>query len=367
MKSPSSCTNSPSQPSSHPSLNPRPASSQPQPQERDERSNWSTQNEDEWGGIRLSDVLQASGIRIMPIRKHLAISLPSLPLDFWGVLGEDEEVSSCQHAQSPNPPLWQGTADSSDRIPQSSDPSPAVEEKAPVPRRAPLWQPLSGSSQPCTKLTPPVAARHWSSWSLDRPDAVVSPYDTPPDQNQRMGPTLSQHTPGRHLAPHSPMSTRKKNIPKYSNFQSMELEPTEAEDQELSELDSLYQASLQAGPGPGRALRGTSSPAVARQVPPAARKLLTGVGRSRTPTAELERTAYGPPGCCSPTGYMNMPLSVAHHEPQSGEEDQYDADHLRRIARSLSGTVIGRRQNRLAVSRSFVSIPHMSNTTSNSI
>lgn len=41
---------------------------------------------------------------------------------------------------------------------------------------------------------------------------------------------------------------------------------------------------------------------------------------------------------------------------QSGEEDQYDADHLRRIARSLSGTVIGRRQNRLAVSRSFVSI-----------
>ncbi|XP_050979880.1 inactive ubiquitin carboxyl-terminal hydrolase 54 isoform X4 [Labeo rohita] len=354
MKSPSSCTNSPSQPSSHPSLNPRPASSQPQPQERDERSNWSTQNEDEWGGIRLSDVLQASGIRIMPIRKHLAISLPSLPLDFWGVLGEDEEVSSCQHAQSPNPPLWQGTADSSDRIPQSSDPSPAVEEKAPVPRRAPLWQPLSGSSQPCTKLTPPVAARHWSSWSLDRPDAVVSPYDTPPDQNQRMGPTLSQHTPGRHLAPHSPMSTRKKNIPKYSNFQSMELEPTEAEDQELSELDSLYQASLQAGPGPGRALRGTSSPAVARQVPPAARKLLTGVGRSRTPTAELERTAYGPPGCCSPTGYMNMPLSVAHHEPQSGEEDQYDADHLRRIARSLSGTVIGRRQNRLAVSRSFL-------------
>ncbi len=60
------------------------------------------------------------------------------------------------------------------------------------------------------------------------------------------------------------MNTRKKNIPKYSNFQSMELEPTEAEDQELSEFDSLYQASLQAGTGPGRALRGTSSPAVVR-------------------------------------------------------------------------------------------------------
>ncbi|XP_043110058.1 inactive ubiquitin carboxyl-terminal hydrolase 54 isoform X6 [Puntigrus tetrazona] len=357
MKPPSSCTNSPSQPSSRPLLNPRPASSQSQPQERDERNNWTTQNEDEWGGIRLSDVLQASGIRIMPIRKHLAISLPSLPLDFWGVLGEDEEVSSCQHPQSPHPPLWHGTADSPDRIPQSSNPSPpptSVDEKGPVPRRAPIWQPLCASSQPCTKLTPPVAARHWSSWSLDRPDAVVNPYDTPPDQNQQTGPALSQHTPGRPYAPHSPMSTRKKTIPKYSNFQSMELEPTEAEDQELSELDSLYQASLQAGPGPGRALRGTNSPAVPRPVPPAARKLLTGVGRSRTPTAELERTAYGPPGCCSPTGYMNMPLSVAHQEPQSGDEDQYDADHLRRIARSLSGTVIGRRQNRLTVSRSFL-------------
>ncbi|XP_016384147.1 inactive ubiquitin carboxyl-terminal hydrolase 54-like isoform X6 [Sinocyclocheilus rhinocerous] len=354
MKSPS-CTNTPSQPSSRPSLNPRPASSQPQPQERDERSNWSTQNEDECGGIRLSDVLQASGIRIMPIHKHLAISLPSLPLDFWGVLGEDEEVSSCQHPQSPNPPLWQGTADSADRILQSSSPPPdPVEEKGPVPRRAPIWQTLCATSQPCTKLTPPVAARHWSSWSLDRPDAVVNPYNTPPEQNQRTGPALSQHTPGRHLAPHSPMSTRKKNIPKYSKFQSMELEPTEAEDQELSELDSLFQASLQAGPGPGRALRGTSSPALARPVPPAARKLLTGVGRSRTPTAELERTAYGPPGCCSPTGYMNMPLSVAHQEPQSGEEEQYNADHLCRIARSLSGTVIRRRQNRLAVSRSFL-------------
>ncbi|XP_016124240.1 inactive ubiquitin carboxyl-terminal hydrolase 54-like isoform X4 [Sinocyclocheilus grahami] len=358
MKSPS-CTNSPSQPSSRPSLNPRPASSQPQPQERDERSNWSTQNEDEWGGIRLSDVLQASGIRIMPIRKHLAISLPSLPLDIWGVLGEDEEVSSCQHPQSPNPPLWQGTADSADRILQSSNPSPPpdpVEEKGPVPRRAPIWQTLCATSQPCTKLTPPVTARHWSSWSLDRPDAVVNPYNTPPEQNQRTGPALSQHTPGRHLANHSPMSTRKKNIAKYSKFQSMELEPTEAEDQELSELDSLFQASLQAGPGPGQALRGTSSPALARPVPPAARKLLTGVGRSRTPTAELERTAYGPPGCCSPTGYMNMPLSVAHQEPQSGEEEQYNANHLRCIARSLSGTVIGRRQNRLAVSRSFVAM-----------
>ncbi|XP_051959374.1 inactive ubiquitin carboxyl-terminal hydrolase 54 isoform X2 [Xyrauchen texanus] len=366
MKTPSSCTNSPSQPNSCPILsNARPASSQPQPQDPNEGSNWSMQNEDEWGGIRLSDVLQASGVHIRPIRKHLAISLPSLPLDFWGVLGEDEEVSSHQHPQnlssqssSPNPPLWKGTAGNPDWIHQTSRTTsplpipPHAEEKDQMLRQAPIWQPLCTASQPrspvlshsSSRLTPFVAARHWSSWSLDRPDAVVTPYETPPDQNHRTG-TLSQLTPGGHLPLHSPMSTRKKSAP------STELEPTEAEDQEISELDSLYQASLQAGPSPCRALHGNSS--LGRLVPPAARKLHTGVGRSRTPTAELERTAYGPPGCYSPAGYINMPLSVANQVLQSGDEDQYDVDHLRRIARSLSGTVIGRHQNRLAVSQSF--------------
>ncbi|XP_056626763.1 LOW QUALITY PROTEIN: inactive ubiquitin carboxyl-terminal hydrolase 54 [Triplophysa dalaica] len=372
MKSTPLCTNLPSQASSRPTLsNARPNSSQPHPQDPNE-DDWPTQHEEDWSGIRLSDVLHVSGVRIRPIRKHLAISLPTLPLDFWGVLGENEEVPSHQIPQplvsqtpSQNPSVWKDTGGGPDRISQSnratsSSPAPPyTEEKVPMPRRAPMWQPLCMASQPQSpvlshsELAPPVAARHWSSWSLDRPDAVVTPYATPPDQNQR---TLSQHTPGRHFPPHSPMSTRKFFTPKHSTFQNapgMELEPTEPEDQELSEFDSLYQASLQAGPSPGRALRGTSSPVVGRPVPPAARKLLTGVGRSRTPTAELERTAYGSPGCYSPTGYMNMPPSVVHHGLQSGEEDQYDADHFRRIARSLSGTVIGRRQNRLAVSRSF--------------
>nr|XP_055032865.1 inactive ubiquitin carboxyl-terminal hydrolase 54 isoform X4 [Misgurnus anguillicaudatus] len=378
MKSPSSCTNFPSQASSRPSFsNAQPPPSQPHPQEPNEDGDWSTQNEEKWSRMQLLDVLHVSGVRIQPIRKHLAISLPVLPLDFWGTVGENQVVSSQQHSQalfsqspSPNSSLWQGTADGPDRIPQSdkatsSSPMPPhVEEKGQMPRRGPVWQPLCTTSQTrspapsnsATTPTPPVAARHWSSWSLDRPDAVVTPYETPPDQNQR---TLSQQVQGRHFPPHSPMSTRKKSVPMHTTFPNApgkELEPKELEDQELSELDSLYQASLQAGPSPGRALRGTSSPAVGRPVPPSARKLLTGVGRSRTPTAELERTAYGPPGGYSPTGYMNTPLSMATRGLQSGEEDQYDADHLRRIARSLSGTVIGRRQNRLAVTRSFVAM-----------
>lgn len=279
MKSTPLCTNLPSQASSRPPLsNARPASSQPQPQKPNE-DDWPKQNEEDWSGIRLSDVLQVSGVRIRPIRKHLAISLPSLPLDFWGVLGENEEILQAPQAlvsQSPSQHAWQGAGDGPDRISQSnratsSSPAPPyTEEQGQIPRRAPIWQPLCTTSQPRSpvlshsKPAPPVAARHWSSWSLDRPDAVVTPYETPPDQNQR---TLSQHAPGRHFPPHSPMSTRKKSAPKHSAFKNapgMELEPTEPEDQELSELDSLYQASLQAGPSPGRALRGTSSPAVGR-------------------------------------------------------------------------------------------------------
>lgn len=42
--------------------------------------------------------------------------------------------------------------------------------------------------------------------------------------------------------------------------------------------------------------------------------------------------------------------------PWDGEEEPYSAENLRRVARSLSGTAIGTQRQRLAVSRSFVSL-----------
>ncbi|XP_072523317.1 ubiquitin carboxyl-terminal hydrolase 54 isoform X2 [Salminus brasiliensis] len=345
---------------------PHPSAPHPCPQDPTQGSDWLLQKEEEWGGIRLSDVLQASGVRIRPIRKHLAISLPSLPLDFWGLLGEDREMSQQQRplltpspSSSPGPPRWRGSSHSPDwsshpsvaSSPQPASPQPEMEQEHP---RGPLWQPLR--NPPLAHLPvpscssprqTPAAARQWSSWSLDRPDAVVSPHDTPPDQRHLVTPSASSHSPGWHIPPRSP-PLRSRSLPKHPFLQrDPNLEP---EDQELSELDSLYQASLQAGPGPSRALHRAGSPASGKPVPPAARKLLSGVGRSRTPTAELERTAFGPPGCRSPTAHLNMPFSVA----DQGLQEHYDADHLRHIARSLSGTTIGRRQDRLAVSRSFL-------------
>ncbi|XP_058262537.1 inactive ubiquitin carboxyl-terminal hydrolase 54 isoform X2 [Hemibagrus wyckioides] len=324
---------------------------QPRPQDPTQGSEQSLKGTD-WGGVKLSSILQASGGQIRPIHKHLAISLPSLPLEFWGVLDEDEEL--CQHQQplassstSPASSLWRGTSDSPH--PNVANTLPQSEKSVQEYPRAPVWQPLRNPPFPASPVLSrssprhapaPVTARHWSSWSLDRPDAVVTPHETPPDQSHLIRPAASPRSYGWSAPPHSPMSSRNKNIKKFASSQfepQLGAEAAEYEEKELSELDSLYQASLRAG----RRL----SPAAGKPVTPAARQLLSGVGRSQTPTAELERTAFGAPGTRSSIAHTDMPV----------DDQQYDPDHLRRIARSLSGTAVGRRQDRLAVSRSFSS------------
>ncbi|XP_053496541.1 inactive ubiquitin carboxyl-terminal hydrolase 54 [Ictalurus furcatus] len=322
----------------------------PQPRPQDHTQGNQSKKDTEWGGVKLSDVLQASGGQIRTIHKHLAISMPSLPLEFWGVLDEDEELSQHQQplaSSSPSPAssLWRGTSDS---------PHPNVANTLPQPENsvyehpgAPIWQPLRNPPFPLSPVLsrssprpapPPITARHWSSWSLDRPDAVVTPHETPPDQSHLIRPAISPRSHGWNGPPYSPMSSRNKSIRKFASSQfepKLEAEAAEYEENELSELDSLYQASLRAG----RRL----SPAAGKTVTPAAWQLLSGVGRSQTPTAELERTAFGAPGSRSSIAHTDMPV----------DDRQYDPDHLRRIARSLSGTAVGRRQDRLAVSHSF--------------
>ncbi|TSK14880.1 Inactive ubiquitin carboxyl-terminal hydrolase 54 [Bagarius yarrelli] len=293
----------------------------------------------DWGGMQLSSVLQASGRQIRPIHKHLAISLPSLPLEFWGVLDEDDDLS--QHQQplpssstSHAPSLWRGTSDSPHPN-VANTAKPQSEKSVQECPRAPVWQPLRNPNLPLSPVLSsygprpapaPITARHWSSWSLDRPDAVVTPHETPPDQSHVIRPTASPRSHGWSAPPHSPMSSRSKSIRKFASSQfvpQLEAEATEYEEKELSELDSLYQASLRAG----RRL----SPAAGKPVTPAARQLFSGVGRSQTPTAELERTAFGAPGSRSSIAHTDMTL----------DDEQYDPNHLRRIARSLSGTAVG--------------------------
>ncbi|XP_053367482.1 inactive ubiquitin carboxyl-terminal hydrolase 54 isoform X2 [Clarias gariepinus] len=322
---------------------------QPHPQDPTQGSDQSLK-ETEWSSVKLSDVLQASGGQIRPIHKHLAISLPSLPLDFWGVLDEGEELS--QHQQplassstSPVSSLWRGTSDSPH--PYAANISPQPEKSVQEHPRAPVRQPLCSLPLPPSPVLsrsgprhapPPVTARHWSSWSFDRPDAVVTPHETPPDQSHLIRPTIFPRSHGWSGPPHSPMSSRSKSIKKFASSQfEPEAQAAEYEEKELSELDSLYQASLRAGR--------RSSPATGKPVTSAARQLLPGVGRSQTPTAELERTAFGAPGSFSSIAHTDMLV----------DDTQYDPNHLRRIARSLSGTAVGHSQDHLAVSRSFSS------------
>ncbi|KAK9530185.1 hypothetical protein VZT92_011706 [Zoarces viviparus] len=199
----------------------------------------------------------------------------------------------------------------------------------------PLWQPpqphsTAGAAQhwPRHEAAGDSGTRHWSSWSLDRPDAVVTPYDTPPDRCVPIRPqATSQHysyscqaSPGHYISQHAP---------------GQHGDPScDCEEPELSELDSLYQASLQAG-------KTGCSPS---------ERLISRVGgqaRSKTPNADMERSVYGTD--CPPT-YLNKPMML--RDLRFGAEAD-DGENLRRIGRSLSGTVVTPRRSRLTATRSF--------------
>lgn len=186
-------------------------------------------------GVRLCELLQAGGVSVRPLGKHLAISLPSLPLRFWDTHTTHTAHLEPPHAHPPRPPS-----------PPSSPPEASGQTK-PI---TPLWQSPQPQSptciaQPWQRHEAPFdsGTRHWSSWSLDRPDAVVTPYDTPPDrcsaleirpQPPRLNYSYScQSSPGHYSSQHAP---------------GQHSDPScDHEEAELSELDSLYQASLLAG------------------------------------------------------------------------------------------------------------------------
>ncbi len=59
-----------------------------------------------------------------------------------------------------------------------------------------------------------------------------------------------------------------------------------------------------------------------------------------------------------------QPVSAAAYDAPLGEDESYNAENLRRIARSLSGTVIGGRTD-IPPSRNFVSVLQFKVTWSN--
>ncbi|XP_008286551.1 inactive ubiquitin carboxyl-terminal hydrolase 54a [Stegastes partitus] len=266
-------------------------------------------------------------------------SLPSLCVDTsLGDLAPPPPPVSIQ-AQAPPPPR-----------PYTRIPSPVSMKQEPFYARQPQATPPDHSPSPIL-APPPVTypTRNWSCLHLDPRDVVDSPSQpisstlySPPD-SPPTAPPVSR--PGRTSPPPPPVQDYRaalpverwaENVNRYYGSQSaMGGEGGPAlPGEELSELDSLYQASLLA-PSMHRGSRGVSpQPAGSK---PGVRRLLPGSGRSKTPTAELERFAYRTP----------TPL-----KPPSAEDESYSAENLRRIARSLSGTVIGSRPQNLVASRS---------------
>uniref|UniRef100_UPI0037E738AD ubiquitin carboxyl-terminal hydrolase 54-like n=1 Tax=Semicossyphus pulcher TaxID=241346 RepID=UPI0037E738AD len=210
--------------------------------------------------------------------------------------------------------------------------------------------------------------RNWSCLNLDRHDVVDFPVDPPissppysPPESPSSATPLPPSRPGltSALPPTQdyraslPVERWAENVNRYYGSQKTAAGGESMPDEELSELDSLYQASLLA-PSMHRGTRGVSPQPTNNK--PGVRRMLSGSGRSKTPTAEIERYAY------------RTPVTTTHKP--AGEDENYSAENLRRIARSLSGTVIGSRPQNLGPSRSCdpsVSRPPLSHTDYHSL
>ncbi|KAK1791841.1 hypothetical protein P4O66_013820, partial [Electrophorus voltai] len=160
----------------------------------------------------------------------------------------------------------------------------------------------------------------------------------------------SPSSPPQHRL-HMPVERWAENVNRYYISQNALRPRCGSPCEELSELDSLYRASLRA-PSMPRSPCVPSPHPTGRQGPASARKLSAGpLGRSKTPTAELERSAYSKSSHPSNTAYR--PVSPAVCAMPLGEDEQYSAENMRRIARSLSGSVIGGHAQTLPSSHSL--------------
>eukprot|EP00063_Salmo_salar_P034668 XP_014009503.1 PREDICTED: inactive ubiquitin carboxyl-terminal hydrolase 54-like isoform X3 [Salmo salar] len=321
-------TNSLPEPSSHP-----PVSMPPSPHTGSTTGGYVAEARGRWEGLDMSGVLP----HVRPLHKHAAVSLPALCVDGW-----DESHTEGGHDQPPALPNCKPAA------------SPHWNSN-PAAQTLPIPHPHSRTHSPVSHTSEERGHANMENAYPRRPDAVDSPFYTPPTDSHYPPPAPSR--PERTPSPASgdyrscaamPVDHWAENMTRFYNSQPAPVVGSPCE--ELSELDSLYQASLQA-PSLPRAPRGVSPQPTTNKQP--ARKLLSGLaapGRSKTPTAELERHAY------RTAGYTGSPTQ--HSKPGSCErpladDENYSAENLRRIARSLSGTVIGGRPEHLAPSRSF--------------
>ncbi|XP_034158665.2 inactive ubiquitin carboxyl-terminal hydrolase 54a isoform X1 [Pangasianodon hypophthalmus] len=215
--------------------------------------------------------------------------------------------------------------------------------------------PRSSSSSDHYSLEEKPQMLHSQQSSFFNPPPSQRPNTTPPTQRSMSSSPSSPCLMRRSTSPARPMPVERwaENVTRYYNSQNAS-QPCGSPCEELSELDSLYRASLRA-PSKPRGSCGPSPHPTGRQGPAAARRLASGhsgsLGRSKTPTAEIERSAYRTPEYISTPAHRPVTPTVC--DVPVGEDQMYSAENLRRIARSLSGTVIRGRAENLVPTRSF--------------
>ncbi|XP_036071502.1 inactive ubiquitin carboxyl-terminal hydrolase 54, partial [Oryzias melastigma] len=262
---------------------------------------------------------------------HMSRSLPSLCMD---PSPEDVAPPPSSEEAEHSPPLTKPLPVSSpvkatppDDSPRSRSPSPVsancrghlLYEEGPHPRTRP--QNSAPPSSPTSRLAPPThPVRNWSCLNLDQDEVVDFP-------NHSFGSDAfsgsASSPPSNYYRAALPVERWAENVNRYYGSQNAAGRGGEAAEcgEELSELEMLYQASLQA-PSMHRDCRRVSpQPGGSR---PGGRSMPNS-GRSKTPTAEIERFAYR--SQVSPV-----------QKPPAGEDGSYSAENLRRLARSLSGT-----------------------------
>ncbi|XP_039624295.1 inactive ubiquitin carboxyl-terminal hydrolase 54a isoform X5 [Polypterus senegalus] len=350
-----------------------------------------------WDSGDISNIIQTPhDLQAKPIHKHNAISLPTLPLNNL----EDDE-GNCAGLKTKSRPCpislpctSEGSmflkenslaysASSSNKLHHTNDmrTSAFVEfgvqenfnsrnDQIPQYSRSQIMEHPGASLQ----LTPPAVPLNWSSRTNE---TSIANDQTPFSSSSHTQPCNKEHlyiqqpcVLSKQDSPSSPSTFSAmpverwaENVTRYygsqpdcSQHSAQRLKP-ESPCKELSELEFLYQRSLQAPSTLKPSVNycqqlGTkqdSSNICAAQIPHSG----TLPGRSKTPTAEIERNAYRAVGSGTPTTLIPLKMSHLSCEQPQFEDETYSAENLRRIARSLSGTVIGGNPEPIATSRSF--------------
>ncbi|KAK7902017.1 hypothetical protein WMY93_018786 [Mugilogobius chulae] len=224
----------------------------------------------------------------------------------------DDQKEQDEEKDNP-PPLWASTPPAPLSTSHTRTPSPVYTNG--------MQQHIKEHSQATySTLAPPNnPTRNWSCLQINMAgDSQTKSLSSP----SSAVPPCQSFTQPDYRASTLPVERWAENVNRYYGTMSPQEKETGASEaaEELSELDCLYQASLRAPSVYGAGSQQAANRTGVRRIP-------SGSGRSKTPTAEIEKYAYRTPPV------RKVP----------GEDESYSADNLRRIARSLSGTVIGTR------------------------